>query len=69
MSFSQSLFTSRVGSLAEILSQSEIDALLKALSSGEIDAETVKKEEKKKSVKLMTSAGPIKLRKIRCALW
>ena len=49
--------------MAEILSQSEIDALLKALSSGEIDAETVKKEEKKKSVKPYDFRRPNKVAK------
>ncbi|NLY88913.1 MAG: flagellar motor switch protein FliM [Firmicutes bacterium] len=49
--------------MAEILSQSEIDALLKALSEGEIDAETVKKEEKKKSVKPYDFRRPNKFAK------
>lgn len=49
--------------MAEVLSQSEIDALLNALQSGEIDAETIKKEEKEKKIRVYDFRRPDKFSK------
>ncbi|MFZ7104604.1 MAG: flagellar motor switch protein FliM [Peptococcaceae bacterium] len=49
--------------MAEILSQSEIDALLNALQTGEIDAETIKKQENEKKVRVYDFRRPNKFSK------
>ncbi|NLT95045.1 MAG: flagellar motor switch protein FliM [Clostridia bacterium] len=49
--------------MAEILSQSEIDALLNALQAGEVDAESIKKQESEKKIRIYDFRRPNKFSK------
>lgn len=49
--------------MAEILSQSEIDALLNALQAGEVDAESMKKQESEKKIRIYDFRRPNKFSK------